>query len=185
MAISPSVINVHSILIKKKLDQVNVLAIGTSTVKSCLTEDVFLRQTFRSCYLNDFLCDFKVSIVACQVQRSVAIDVGHVRLNLQVTLEQVVHDVAVSKARTEVQRDVVLIVLSVHICPASLFCQEFHNVEESFGRGQVQGPVSNFSTYIDISAKLQKDTGYLFQQDRSHLATSCFSFHCALCCALF
>lgn len=49
-----------------------------------------------------------------QVQGSVAIDVGHVRLNLQVTLEQVVHDVEVSKARTEVQRDMVLIVLSIH-----------------------------------------------------------------------
>lgn len=49
-----------------------------------------------------------------QVQGSVAIDVSHVRLNLQVTLEQVVHDVAVSKARTEVQRDMVLIVLSIH-----------------------------------------------------------------------
>lgn len=50
---------------------------------------------------------------------------------------------------------------SLTVCPAPLFSQEFHNVEEPFGRGQVQGPVSNFSTYIDISAKLQKDAGYL------------------------
>ena len=49
-----------------------------------------------------------------QVQRSVPIDVGHVRVNLHVTLEQVADDVAVSKARTEVQRDMVLIVLRVH-----------------------------------------------------------------------
>lgn len=50
---------------------------------------------------------------------------------------------------------------SLTVCPAPLFYQEFHNVEEAFGRGQVQGPVSNFSAYIDISTKLQKDTGYL------------------------
>lgn len=49
-----------------------------------------------------------------QVQRSVTIDVNNVRLNLQVTLEQVVHNAVVSKARTEVQGDMVLIVLSIH-----------------------------------------------------------------------
>lgn len=40
----------------------------SSPVKSCLTEDVFLRQTFCSCYLDDFLCNFKISIVACPGQ---------------------------------------------------------------------------------------------------------------------
>lgn len=49
-----------------------------------------------------------------QVQRSVPIDVNHVRLNLQVTLEQVAYYAVVSKSRAEVQRDVVLIILSVH-----------------------------------------------------------------------
>jgi hypothetical protein len=49
-----------------------------------------------------------------QVQRSVTIDVNDVRLNLQVTLEQVAHYIVVSKSRTEVQRDMVFIVLSVH-----------------------------------------------------------------------
>lgn len=34
-------------------------------VKGCLTEDVFLSQTFSSCYMNNFLCNFKISIIAC------------------------------------------------------------------------------------------------------------------------
>lgn len=49
-----------------------------------------------------------------QVQRSVTIDVNDVRLNLQVTLEQVAHYIVVAESRAEVQRDVVLIVLGVH-----------------------------------------------------------------------
>lgn len=49
-----------------------------------------------------------------QVQGSVAVDVHDVRLDLQVTLEQVLHDAVMSKSRAEVQRGVVLIILGVH-----------------------------------------------------------------------
>lgn len=49
-----------------------------------------------------------------QVQRGISIDINNMWLNFAITLEQELHYIMVSKARTEMEWDMVFIVLGIH-----------------------------------------------------------------------
>lgn len=52
--------------------------------------------------------------IELQVQRCVSIDVDRVRLHIIVALQKEVHNLLVTETGTEVERNVILIVQSIH-----------------------------------------------------------------------